>query len=273
MCHQICSRSSNPPTLVLPAPLHRRIHTPLLPIWRQTFNPPISANSFLTTCTSTFCAILATAGFYHGAICLYVSAIHFWHLEPGQTDPTVDAPLLHYLLQAIDNVQGNTQPTHQPISITIIKAIKNQLAHSPHLSLHSKHLLWAACTLAFLGFLRSAEFCTPASSSFNPGVHLCQTDVLIVQRNKSLQVLIKASKTDLSRKSTYILIGTTNTSICPVMAMSKFFTLCKNTPSPTPLFTFTYGSFLTCATFQTQLRALLAASGIDRPTCKLIVSA
>ena len=134
-------------------------------------------------------------------------------------------------------------------------------------------LLWAACTLAYFGFLRSAEFCTPtsSSSSFNPAIHLCQTDIQILPENKGLQVLIKAN---LSRKGTYILIGATNTSIRTVMAMSKIFIIAMTVHHPLLLSSLsTTARFLPVLHFKLNYVPFLQHLVSTLPSFKVIVSA
>ena len=65
------------------------------------------------------------------------------------------------------------------------------------------HLMfWAACTLAYFGFLRSAEFTIPSLSAFDPAIHLQLKDIAVDSRHEpsSLRVHIKASKMTLSER-------------------------------------------------------------------------
>ena len=59
-------------------------------------------------------------------------------------------------------------------------------------------MFWAACNLAYFGFLRSAQFTVPNLASFSPAVHLSIRDIWVdSDTNLSrLRVRIKASKTD-----------------------------------------------------------------------------
>ena len=41
------------------------------------------------------------------------------------------------------------------------------------------HTFWAACLLAYFGFLRSAEFTVPILSAFDPGHHLSVRDIAV----------------------------------------------------------------------------------------------
>ena len=67
-------------------------------------------------------------------------------------------------------------------------------------------MFWAACTLGYFGFLRSAELTVPNLASFTSAIHLSVADIA-VDTSISLSCLcvrIKASKTDPFRKGCFI---------------------------------------------------------------------
>lgn len=66
------------------------------------------------------------------------------------------------------------------------------------LSIFDHCRFWAACNLAYFGFLRSAEFTVPNLASFTSALHLSVCDISVdSDSNPScLRVQIKASKTD-----------------------------------------------------------------------------
>ena len=71
-------------------------------------------------------------------------------------------------------------------------------------------MFWAACTLGYFGFLRSAEFTVPNSSSFFfPGLHLEVGDVAVdwTLHPSCSRVRIKTSKTDPFHQGCFIHIG------------------------------------------------------------------
>ena len=55
-------------------------------------------------------------------------------------------------------------------------------------------MFWAASTLAYFRFLRSAEFTVPSLSAFNPDIHLTVDDIGVDSHTS--QLTIKVSKTD-----------------------------------------------------------------------------
>ena len=82
-------------------------------------------------------------------------------------------------------------PSHHCIHLKIIR-------NSLDLRQHDHLMFWAACCLAFFGFLRSSEFTVPSLSAFSPAVHLTVADIAAetFSQPTSLRVNIKASKTD-----------------------------------------------------------------------------
>jgi hypothetical protein len=52
----------------------------------------------------------------------------------------------------------------------------------PSCSKFSASLLWAACCLAYFGFLRSSEFTVPNGATFSQALHLSVHDIAADQR-------------------------------------------------------------------------------------------
>ena len=70
-------------------------------------------------------------------------------------------------------------------------------------------MFWAACNLAYFGFLCSAEFTVPNLASYVPAIHLGVADVAVDSHlsPSCLRLRIKASKTDPFRKGCFLHIG------------------------------------------------------------------
>ena len=66
-------------------------------------------------------------------------------------------------------------------------------------------LLWAACCLAFFGFLRCGEFTVPLQTDYDLDTHLSLTDITLDNKVSPsvIQVKIKQSKTDPFRQGTW----------------------------------------------------------------------
>ena len=124
-------------------------------------------------------------------------------------------------------------------------------------------MIWAAMTLAFFGFLRIGEL--TCNSNFDPKCHLIFSDVTFMPSSspKYMLVRLKVSKTDPFRTGQSIVIGRTNSNLCPISAMLAY--LNSRTPfaNTGPLFTYESGSFLTRENLTKETRLLLSKGGLD----------
>ena len=100
-------------------------------------------------------------------------------------------------------------------------------------------LFWAACSLAFFGFLRAREFtcCGP----FDPVSTFSLSHVWFAPSG-SIRLLIKSSNTDPFRRGVLLFIGPSSNSLCPVSAPRHYLPLRGYVPGP--LFVSSNGCFL-----------------------------
>jgi len=126
-----------------------------------------------------------------------------------------------------------------------------------------KAMLWAAASLCFSGFLCSREVCIPGEKAFDKGAHLTMQDIHVnnLANPQSVQVPIKASKTDPFRQGVLVYVGHTNQPLCPVSALLAYMARRGNRPGP--LFIFQDGRPLMRPWFVTEVRKALLAAGID----------
>ena len=120
-------------------------------------------------------------------------------------------------------------------------------------------MLWSACTLAFFGFLQSSEYVVPSTKTYDKAVTLSPKD--IVMRKNTIQVTIKASKTDPFRVGMSIFITATGYPICPLQALEKYLYYCKCRKGP--LFQFSNGHYLTRQALASIVKKGLASYGIS----------
>ncbi len=85
-------------------------------------------------------------------------------------------------------------------------------------------MLWAACCLAFFGFLRAGEFTVSCDTGFDASTHLAWGDLAVDDpaSPRVLSVHLKASKTDPFRKGITLFIGKVPSNLCPVSAMLAY---------------------------------------------------
>ena len=111
----------------------------------------------------------------HATIKVYLSAVRALHIEQGFADPLVDCLRLQRVLRGIKRSKGDSRASRLPVTDSTLLIIFNSL----DLNIPDHCMFWAACTLAYFGFLRSAEFMVSNLASFSQDVHLSVADVAV----------------------------------------------------------------------------------------------
>ena len=147
----------------------------------------------------------------HASIKVYLSAIRSLHIEQGFPDPLPNCLRLQRVMRGIKRSQGSPVAARLPITDSLMMVIRQSL----NVTLHDHCMFWAACTLAYFGFLRSSEFTVPTLASFSSAIHLSVADIAVDSSTlpSCLRVRIKASKTDPFRKGCFVHIGRWNSPV------------------------------------------------------------
>lgn len=216
--------------------------------------PPCPANEE-TLCM--FVSFLART-LQHPSIKVYLSAVRQLHIEKGHSDPLEGCARLHLALRGIKKIQGTNTLQRLPITNTLMAIIKQSL------NLNNKdHLMfWAACSLAYFGLLRAAEFTVPNLQSFDTNIHLQLSDLAFdkVVNPSCMRVFLKGSKTDPFRKGHHIHIGRGSSELCAISAMSTY--LHHRGSQSGPLFAYVSGQPLSRINVTTWLRNIFKAAKI-----------
>ena len=212
-----------------------------------------------------FVASLASEGLKHRSIKTYLAGVRHLHIREGCGDPFVPVlHRLHYVMRGIKRAQGcgaDGRRERLPITPSILRKMRevwsNDAANLDFI------MLWAACCLAFCGFLSAGEMTVPSDASFDPQVHLTWGDVSVddPMDPRVLGVRIKASKTDPFRQGITIFLGKVASDLCPVSAVLAYM-VAKRTRSG-PLFAFRDGRPLTRQRFVVAVRRALDSAGVD----------
>ena len=206
-----------------------------------------------------FVSYLASLNLSHSTIKVYLSGIRSLHVSQGHhTSFSLQlTPRLQQVLKGIRKHQasGTSPRIRRPITIQIMAGIKSVLQKNPHL--YHNIMMWAACCLAFFGFLRSSEFTVPSQAAFDMDTHLLPTDLAIDNKTNPqlLTVKIKQSKTDPFRQGVTLFLGRTESPICPITAILPFLAVRGNQPGP--LFILKDGRMLTRQLFSKFLDNIL----------------
>ena len=212
-----------------------------------------------------FVGHLAQQGLSHASIKVYLSAIRNLHVSSGLHEEFAKqlTPRLELVLKGIkkEKAKAAPLPTHMPIMIDIMVKIKVALLCCP--SKYDNVLLWAACCLAFFGFLRCGEFTVPSQNEYDPTAHLSLEDIAVDSKSAPtvIQVNIKQSKTDPFRQGVQLYLGKTSTDICPVSAILPY--LAIRGARIGPLFVLEDGSYLTRQRFATMVSSTLKHAGVN----------
>lgn len=196
----------------------------------------------------------------HSSIKVYLSAVRSLHIEHGFADPLTNCLQLQRVLHGIKRTQGMLGARHRlPVTVEIMQLVHSSL----NLECYSDRMFWAACTLAYFGFLRSSEFTVPSLAVFDHNTHLSVVDIVVDSRDHPtfLQVNIKASKTDPFRQGCSIYIGKVSTSLCAIKAMMNYLALRGN--SPGSLFLLESGHPLSRELVTSRLRMITKMAGLD----------
>jgi len=195
-----------------------------------------------------------------------MSAIRHMHVTEGCHEEFYSQLTLQVqlALQGIQKSQAtsHTQRTRLPITLEILHSINGLLSEEPHS--FDNILLWAACCLAFFGFLRVSEFTIPNDTSYDSECHLSLSDISVDNRDQPqlLKVTIKQSKTDPFRKGVDLYLGATSETLCPVKALLPYLAI-RPEQSNSPLFIFQDGCPLTRQRFSNILNTSLSRLGYN----------
>ena len=232
-----------------------------------TFCLAINAEPIPTTerVLSLFVTHLATDNISHATIKVYLSAIRHMHVTSGKLQHFNQqlTPRLQQILKGIRKDQAATRPpkVRLPITLQILQDIKRLLSGKPQS--YTNTMTWAACCLAFFGFLRVSEFTVPTQDQYDQSGHLSLGDISLDNRDnpRFLRVHIKQSKTDPFHRGVEIYLGATNDSICPLNGILPYLALRSKRDGP--LFIFPDCRGLTCQSFSSILGDLLNELNVD----------
>ena len=212
-----------------------------------------------------FVTHLAQQGLTHQSIKVYLSAVRNLHISAGLHEEFSKqlTPRLELVLKGIkkEKAKATSSAVRLPVTIEIMRSIRAVLESNA--AQYDTVLLWAACCMAFFGFLRCGEFTVPSQTDYDPDMHLSLTDITLDDKvNPSvIQVTIKQSKTDPFRQGVDIYLGKTGKDICPIQAIMPY--LIVRGAQPGPLFVFSDGSYLTRQRFASLITSTLQRAGIN----------
>ena len=187
----------------------------------------------------------------HGTARQYLAAVRRLHLQWGRPMPPGLPPFTDAAMRGYPQrlVQSPARPRHA-LTIEVLCLLKTRLAQLV-LSPWDQRCIWAACTMAFYGGLRSSEYLVTA-----PGRGLRRCDVSITP--DACVVRMGIQKTQQHGSPSWISLPATGTATCPVRSVSQFVAARDAAfPGDGALFVLQDGSLLTRPYLNLKLRETL----------------
>ena len=214
----------------------------------------------------TFTAFLADQGLAPQTIKSYLAAVRNMQISLGFPDPREQSslPILKRVQAGISRMRmlkGSPPRIRLPITAHILGRIKSSLDASSN---PDKTVLWAIATSAFFGFFRLGELLPDSVASFNAATGLAWGDVTVDSHSNPLMIQfhLKKSKCDQFGSGSNIVIGRTDTLICPVAAILQYIKVRGDQPGP--FFLDASRATVTKPQFITQIRGILSALGFPQ---------
>ena len=206
-------------------------------------------------------------GLANGTIRTYLAAIRYLHILRDLPEPrSIPMPKLSLVERGIQRMKSSKLSGQQRLPITPsilrqIRALWSTRAHEFDIV-----ILWAACCTAFFGFFRMGEItsATTRGQQHDRGVMVDNVAVNNPHNPTMVKIHLKCSKTDQYGKGFDIYMGRTGEDLCPVSALLAYLAIRGNVPGL--LFLLKDGCFLTKDIFIAEVRAALAALGLDSST-------
>jgi hypothetical protein len=171
---------------------------------------------------------------------------------------------------AVKQINGKKR---QPVTPEIMSLLKARIREWNAGNL-DKLTVWAVSSLLFHGAFRSGELLAKNIAFFDPAYTLLRQDILITESETSepvVQILVKSPKESKNGSSSVIDIFKTDTEMCPMRAVEKWWKASRHMEPDQPAFRLSCGSALTGAKFNSLLHGWLADSvpGISRHSFRI----
>lgn len=198
-----------------------------------------------------------------GTIRSYLSAIRFYQISAGYPDPSFSSfPRLPYLLKGIHRrVPDYKRGKRLPITPELLRKMYGVWSQEP--VTFDKIMLWAACCLAFFGFMRAGEFTSPVLGPAQEAT-LLVGDIRVDSREnpRIMTVFLRHSKTDPFGAGVQLTLGRIKDDVlCPIAAVLGY--LAIRPPTPGPLFICSNGTPLSRPLLVQKMREALASAGVE----------
>ena len=181
----------------------------------------------------SFVAYLADQGLAPQTGKSYLSALRSMQISLGLPDPRDQSsfPILKRVQAGISRAEVLRGSLPLPITIYVLEGIHQFLATSSN---PDRVVLWAVSASAFFGFFRLGELLLDSPAQFNSAMSLAWRDVAVDNHSnpRMVQFHLKVSKCDQFGAGSNIIVGRTNSPLCPVKAILQYIEAQGNRPGP-----------------------------------------
>jgi hypothetical protein len=194
----------------------------------------------------------------------YLAGIKKLHVIRGLEEPKLRTKLVQMVLDGKKNIEAASKlrkgEGRQPVTPDVMALLKAKIREWES-EKKNKLTAWAVCTLLFHGAFRGGEILCRSATYFDPAFTLLKQDVTIVQESsgaKVIQVRIKAPKEDKKGTAVIIDVFQTDTEMCPVKAVEKWWKASKHMEQDQPAFRMADGAPLTTSRLNELLKEWLS---------------
>lgn len=190
---------------------------------------------------------------------------HFCKLQTGRS-PLVGAtgtpfPRVQAVLRAVKKRRGAPKRERLPVTVDLLRLVHDELGRQGGPDAATFQAAFAA---GVYGLLRVSEFTNPKTAQFDPAVHANLGDLEVTTgggTGPTARLTIRASKTDVFRRTHRVEIHATGKRDCPVRLLTDHVARNAGRPAASPLFVLASGAFLTRSKVTARLRQCLEALG------------
>ena len=187
----------------------------------------------------------------------YLNIVRLLHIENGYVNPLQDNWELKSTLRGIDRLHGSPINRKAPITPVLLLKMKSFLTNSVF-----DINFWAACLLLFFGMLRKSNVMPDNVMSFSKDKQFIRSDFNF--ESQCICVRVKWSKTIQNKERAYVIrLPFLGTSLCPVDALNKAFSLCPLSDDSPAIVSSALGSPMTSGLFIKKLKFCMTLCGVN----------
>ena len=186
----------------------------------------------------------------------YLNVVRLIHVECGFENP-LDSWLLTSTLRGIRRIHGDSVSRKEPITPSMLLAIKDKLDLSSVFEAH----FWAACVVLFFGTFRKSNLFPASEKVFDPSKQFSRADFALI--SKDVYITVRWSKTIQCRERQYkVKLPSLNHPLSPADAVLHAFDRAPM-PADGPAFVSSKdGTPMTGNSFNRKLRSVLSSCGL-----------